>query len=276
MMIRHKDTFVSLIIFISLSAHHVIHAFSPFVSMTSHPTFASLYSTTIHKHTHLYTFIEADSVDDIPEPNPRGVGRAMENAIILSGNVDSKGVAFAQDIEHYRKVIPWNGDVGDSSSSSSSISGTKEETHNPKRGMKVLCKGEGVEIYKDPGETTVKSITLAPISAVENALKSSVLQVDRMESGEKMLITFSGGDDLMVHEVLEGVQNLVQELKETSSSSSSSWSSDGKVQFRSLCEPSFPMEKCGVAAMIVGNDSDGHVYYNEGKWYTVSQEDLVD
>lgn len=197
------------------------------------------------RKTQLYAFIEADSVDEELDPKGGGIGLAMDNAILISGSVDRKGVAVARELEHYSKVIPLD--------------------DSKMQDIKVLCKGEGIEIYKDPGDTTTKSITLAPISAVENALMDA-LQIG-LESNEKMYVNFAGGDDLMLHEVLDGVQQMVEGLKV---------SSGGDVQFRSLCEPSFPLEKCGVAAMIVGKKwSNGQVFYNEGKWYTVSEDDLV-
>lgn len=243
-------------IFASQSTHF-IHSFSPLTTLPAATTTRRTESSNAayrnkpyvqsaaSGRTQLYGFIEADSVDEELDPKAGGIGLAMDNSIIISGSVDSKGVAVARGIQHYSKVLPL--------------------AESSMQDIKVLCKGDGVEIYKDPGETTIKSITLAPISAVENALMDA-LQVG-LESNQKMYVNFAGGDDLMLHEVLDGVQQMVEGLKVASG---------GNVQFRSLCEPSFPMEKCGVAAMIVGKtSSDGHIYFNEGKWYTVSEDDLV-
>lgn len=257
-----KTLFLYAAIFASQSSHF-IHSFSPLTTTAGATTSTRRRTVSLEKmsasaacrntpciqsstrKTHLYGYIEADSVDEELDPKAGGIGLAMDNAIIISGSVDGKGVAVARQIQHYSKVIP----LDDSNM----------------QDIKVLCKGEGIEIYKDPGEATIKSITLAPISAVENALMDAV-QVG-LESNEKMFVNFSGGDDLMLHEVLDGVQQMVEGLKVASG---------GDVEFRSLCEPSFPMEKCGVAAMVVGKTwSNGQVFFNEGKWYTVSEDDMV-
>lgn len=197
-------------------------------------------STQIRPPTKLSGYIEADSVDEELDPKLGGLGLANDNAIMISGDVDKKGMAIAKDMKHFKQVI---------------------KTDVSKIGGKVLCKGEGAELYQDPGMSTDKIITLAPISAVEKALQS----VDSADKNGNIFVTFSGGGDLMVHEVLEGVQNMVEGLALKS-----------KVSFRSLCSPSFPLEKCGVAVVSLDDKSDGNIYFNEGEWYTLSEDDFVD
>jgi len=189
--------------------------------------------------TQLYAYIEADDNEDGLDPKGSGLGLALDNGISISGSVDSKGTPIAKGMKHYSKVIK------------SDISSL---------GAKVLCKGEGLEIYQDPGLSTEKSITLAPHNAVKDALSA----IESQDKDGKIFINFTGGDDLMVHEVLEGVQMMVEGL-----------SLSTNVEFKTLCEPTFPMDKCGVAAVSVSDDSNGQIYYNGGEWYTLAEEDVV-
>lgn len=186
----------------------------------------------------LHGYIENDSTDEMIDPKAGGIGLAMDNAIVISGNVDKKGTAIAQEMKHYTKV---------------------RKTDLSSLGAKVICKGEGEELYKDPGLSVETIISLAPLSAVTDALNS----IESADKTGKIFVNFAGGDDLMVHEVLAGVQQMVSGLEISS-----------KVQFRSLCEPSFPMEKCGVVAVSVDGESEGQIYYNEGEWYTLSEDDI--
>jgi hypothetical protein len=193
-------------------------------------------STTIIRSTRLNGYIESDSVD--AEYESGGLDLAIENTILVSGSVDKKGTAIAKEMKHFSKVI--NTDLASS-------------------GCKVFCKGEGQEIYKDPGLSTEKIISLAPYSAVENALNS----IESENKDGDIFINFTGGDDLMLHEVLGSIEKLVSGLGLSS-----------KVQFNSLCEPSFPMEKCSVVAVSSG-DCNGQIYYNSGSWFTLSDDDAV-
>lgn len=187
--------------------------------------------------TQLNAYIESDSVDEGFEGG--GLELAVDNAILISGSVDKKGKAIAKEMKHYTKVS--KSDIGNF-------------------GCKVICKGDGQEIYKDPGLSSEKIIALAPFTAVENALNA----IESEDKSGAISINFTGGDDLMVHEVLGSVEKIVSGLGLSS-----------KVEFRSLCEPSFPMEKCGVAVVSFDGDSEGHIYYNDGAWYTLSEDDTI-
>ena len=189
--------------------------------------------------TQLHAYIEADLSEEGLDPKGGGLGLAMDNGILISGSVDKKGTAIAKEMNHYSKVIK------------SDISSL---------GAKVLCKGEGVELYKDPGLATEKLITFSPHSAVEDALSA----IESQDKDGSIFINFAGGDDLMVHEVLEGVQMMVEGMNLSSN-----------VEFRSLCEPTFSERKCDVAVVSVSGDSNGQIYYNGGEWYTLSEDDIV-
>lgn len=218
----------------------MVYALFTFLALITHGVNAFAPSAVFRTATPLCAYIESDSVDEEMDPKANGMGLALDSAILVSGGVDKKGVAIAKEMKHYSKVTK---------SDSSNLVG------------KVICKGEGQEIYKDPGLSTEKIIALAPLTAVENALKT-------LESNEKsgnIYINFAGGDDLMVHEVLDGVGNMVSALELSSN-----------IEFRSLCEPSFPMEKCGVAVLSFdGDSSEGQLFYNEGEWYTLLEDDVV-
>jgi hypothetical protein len=215
----------SLILTFFALALNAISAFAP-LSISRAPTQRNAY-------------IEADDNEDGLDPKGSGLGLALDNGISISGSVDSKGTPIAKGMKHYSKVIK------------SDISSL---------GAKVLCKGEGLEIYQDPGLSTEKSITLAPHNAVKDALSA----IESQDKDGKIFINFTGGDDLMVHEVLEGVQMMVEGL-----------SLSTNVEFKTLCEPTFPMDKCGVAAVSVSDDSNGQIYFNGGEWYTLAEEDVV-
>jgi len=200
---------------------------------------------TFRSITPLNAYIQSDIEEEVFDPKAGGVGFAADNAILVSGTVDKRGSAIAKDMKHYSKVV--KSDIGTAT-------------------VRVICKGEGQEIYLDPGMSTEKSITLAPLIAVKNALNAIESSSQDDKTG-KIYINFAGGDDMMVHEVLNGVQQMVSALELSSNT----------VEFRSLCEPSFAVEQCGVAVVAVDGESqsEGQIYYNEGEWYTVSEDDLT-
>ncbi len=203
-------------------------------------------STPSSSSTRLQGYIAADSTDEVYDERAGGVGFAMDNAIFISGDVDKNGVAVARDMKHYSKI---------SSCDISSMSN-----------VDVIGKGDGIEVYEDPGLSTVKSITLAPIDAVEGML--SDLNTGASLDGKKVLINFAGGDELMVHEVLDGVQKSVSGIEAMNVKNKD-------IEFRSISDEQFPVDKCGVAAIAVSDSSEGNIFYIGGEWYTVSEDDVV-
>mmetsp|Transcript_9314 Transcript_9314/g.13920 ORF Transcript_9314/g.13920 Transcript_9314/m.13920 type:complete len:232 (+) Transcript_9314:100-795(+) len=182
-------------------------------------------------------YIAADATTEEFDSTASGLGFAADNVISIFGTVDKNGNAIAQEMKHYSKVSPLN----DTS------------------GIKIICKGDGAEIYQDPGLSSSKRITLAPLEAVGNALAS----VDAGVSTDgKIVISFVGGDDLMVHEVLSGIQQLVDglDIKDPKKN----------VEFRSLSDSTFPIDKCGV--VVTAGDSDA--FYIGGQYYAVSDDDI--
>ena len=207
-------------------------------------------TTTTTASTKLHGFIAADSVDEEIDMTLGGVGLAQESAILLLGKVDKRGSAIVTDMKRYTDVTAFD-----------------EQDSMDQKGVSVLCKGEGIELYQDPGTRTDKLIILAPLDAISNAL-DDVNDAVAKKDAKKILINFTGGDDLMVHEVLESVKSLVSSLDLQSSNQS--------IQFRSMCHKSFPIEKCSVVVLSVANGSEltDDLYWHEGKWWTLLEENL--
>mmetsp|Transcript_16629 Transcript_16629/g.20322 ORF Transcript_16629/g.20322 Transcript_16629/m.20322 type:complete len:260 (+) Transcript_16629:281-1060(+) len=217
---------------------------SSFTFMSKNNLHRSVTSKPSHS-TKLFGYIAADSSDEVLEFKEGGVGFTEDNAILMFGKVDRKGSAIATDMKHYSQVSS----LGDISKLS---------------GVTVLCKGSGNELYENPGLGTEKKIILAPLEAVSKSLES---MENSGEKSKKVSINFTGGEDLMVHEVLEGVQRLVSGMDISSSS----------VEFRSLCDSSFPSEKCSVVALSFagGSDTTEDIYWHEDQWWTLSEENLT-
>lgn len=194
--------------------------------------------------TKLQGYIAADSTDEEVDMTLGGVGLAEQSALLMIGNVDKKGGAIATDLKRYTDV-----------------SELKEQSFE-KDGVTVLSTGVGIELYKDPGSGTEKTIILAPLEAIENALVS--INDNAAKDAKKILINFTGGDDLMVHEVLDSVEIAAASLNLP------------KVEFRSLCHKSFPAEKCCVVILKVssGSDLSEDIYWHEGSWWTLRRENL--
>jgi hypothetical protein len=196
------------------------------------------------RSTKLQGYIAADSTDEEVDMTLGGVGLAEQSALLMIGNVDKKGGAIANDLKRYTDV-----------------SELKEQSFE-KHGVTVLSTGEGMELYKDPGSGSEKTIILAPLEAIENALVS--IDDNAAKDAKKILINFTGGDDLMVHEVLDSVEIAAASLNLP------------KIEFRSLCHKSFPAEKCCVAILKVSSESDltEDIYWHEGNWWTLRKENL--
>lgn len=232
-------TILSLAIIVLICTQTIVNGFSisPKLSVNSR------YVTT----TDLRALIEADIESDegFEDPGLAPVQQAKESVSIMLGTVQTDEDQInpvAEDLKLYTKLIPL--------SDQDEVKGT------------VLCKGMGTEVYTEPGSSTKKLVTLATKDAVENAL--SAMEASP-ESG-KLCITFAGGDDLMIHEVLQGVEMMTSGLNLGSGTS---------IEFRSLCHESFPLEKCGVAAVGFKDDTDEGAYFHEGQWWTVSENDFT-
>jgi len=234
--------FLSLAIVAVTCAKGLVHGFS--VSPT--PMINSGYgakSTVTELKALIEAVLETDEVFE--DPGLARVQQAKEYIAILQGSVqtnESEINPVAEGLKLYTKLVPL--------SDQNEVKGT------------VLCKGMGTEVYTDPGSSTQRLVTLATTDAVKDALSA----MDASPSSGKLLITFAGGDDLMIHEVLQGVEMMTSGLN---------LGSDTTIEFRSLCHQSFPLEKCGVAALDVNEDHGEGVYWHDGQWWSVSEEDFT-
>lgn len=182
-------------------------------------------------------FIAADSKDEILPPLDALTKK--DNAIVLYGSIESS-TAKANEIKHFSKV--------------SEISSSDNKVKS------VLAVGKGKEIYQDPGMSTEKYIVLAPLQAAEQAIQNLESNSSKHKN---YCITFSGGDDLMVHEVLEAAEMINSKL------------SKNKVKFASLCSPDFESDTCEIAIVGSEKDDESFVFTNNGKWFTLNEEDYL-
>lgn len=225
-----------------------------------------------------------------------GVRLAMESAIKVVGEYkDGASNVKLVDLIRYTKVT----EVIDMEQ--------KYEHILKQNNIQVLCTGYGKECYHDPGETTVFRVELAPIEAAKDALQSynkkqQNQQQQRMDETKQIVINILGGDDLMVHEATDAVQQISSELLSNSNKKC-------KIQMHSLCHSSFPLEYASVTVLamdapssssnkkkkqhankdggasnevvveekmddIAKSIAQGDVYYYQGKWWTVLDQDI--
>jgi hypothetical protein len=140
-------------------------------------------------------------------------------------------------------------------------------------GSTILCLGQGVEEYKDPGQTTNKVVLYAPVEAIKDAITNAA---SAMES-EKLVFNFLGGDDLMVGEVMEAGSELVLALDIPTKT---------KISFNSISHKTIPSGTCTITVVSVGGQASdslssvekavaqGEVYSRDGNWYTVEESDI--
>ena len=191
-----------------------------------------------------------------------GVSLARESAIKIVGEIKHKpgqSESVPQDLLRYNNLKSV-----DESSVQAALSAT---------GSTILCSGQGVEDYKDPGETTNKVILYGPMEAIKDAITNAA---SAMES-ETLVFNFLGGDDLMAGEVMEAASELVLALDIPTKT---------KVTFNSLSHKTIPMGTCTVNVVSVGAPADGslsgvekavaggELYCRDGAWYTVDESDI--
>jgi len=245
----------------SFSISSVASTTRPNIRPTLYPKSSKTTATTT---TAIHGVIEAEEVaeeDGNFDTLGAGVKLAQESAIILEGVVEIQPTKnrnevsinpISQGLTNYQNI---------QSLSSDDVSS-----------LNVICKGSGTEVYQNPGSSTKSVVILAPLDAVSVAVDDVSTP---SASPKKVLITFSGGDDLMVHEVLEATQLLVSSLDFIMDKAGGK-KSIPSIEFRSLCHPSFPKEKCGVLALAVADEEDvssnENIFWNDGQWWTVSDK----
>jgi len=203
-----------------------------------------------------------------------GVKMAGDTAVRMSGSVDrKKGVAGWKTLDNYLTI--------------QSVASTE--------GVPIVASAVGIEDYKDPGETTVKTVVYGP----DAAAKAVVATAETVMGKETIVVNILGGDELQVCEVVEAVQTVTKGLD---------IQTDAHVIWNSLSYKEF---KDGQATIVVvalegphlsmldkkedeaGEDSSspsassgltgierslamGEIYMdNDGKFVTVIEEDVI-
>ena len=218
--------------------------------------------------TQLFDFIRGEAIDAEPfSLDEGGVGIAKRTAVRVSGAVkpsSKEGTELTDmakcidNLTRYDRLRP----VEDSAVSSLGD-------------VVVICKGEGKELYQDPGSSNRvedKVVKLAPLEAAASALTS----VSGSISEDKTVVfNFLGGDDLIIGEVTEACKVLVGKLE---------MGSKNKVKFNSVSFTDVPADTCSVTVLATGASAGGkegaeasvargELYSLGGGWVTVSEED---
>uniref|UniRef100_A0A7S4EQX2 Uncharacterized protein n=1 Tax=Pseudo-nitzschia australis TaxID=44445 RepID=A0A7S4EQX2_9STRA len=191
-----------------------------------------------------------------------GVGLARDSAIKIVGDIKhkpGKADSFPKDLLRYNNLLPVDEATVQSALKSA--------------GSTILCTGQGVELYKAPGQTTNKEVYQGPKEAVKDAITTAA---SAMES-ETLVFNFLGGDDLMLGEVMDACGELVLALD---------IATKANISFNSVSHKSIPSGTCTVTATTVGGSAgdslsgaekaiaQGEVYSRDGTWYTLEESDL--
>jgi hypothetical protein len=226
----------------------------------------------------LFEVIEALDENAVPiDPGQGGVRLAQESAIKIVGSVQHKpgqAESLPKDLLRYTRLTSVD-------FSSSPVQSVWEQTGNV-----LICSGQGVECYKDPGETTMKEVKYAPMEAIQDSLTNAASAM----SSTNLVFNFLGGDDLMLGEVLDAARELVLDLDIPTKT---------KIRFNSLCHTTIPAGTCTVTVVSVGQNHNnkegeeadatisnsfvsdvdkaiaaGELYLRDGVYYTVVESDI--
>lgn len=211
----------------------------------------------------LKNVIEAQTEDYVQnEEGLGGVTLAKESAIKIVGDIQhkpGKAESFPQDLLRYNNLRTVDGSI---------VQNVLNDVDST-----ILCSGQGVENYKDPGQTTRKEVDYAPLQAVKDAITKAASATEH----EHLVFNFLGGDDLMVGEVMEAGTELVMAL---------GISTKTKVSFNSLSHKTIPSGTCTVTVVSLGDKRKdslsgiekavayGEIYSRNGVWYTVEESDI--
>lgn len=211
----------------------------------------------------LNNLIEAQTEDYVKnEEGLGGVKLAKESAIKIVGDIQhkpGKAESFPKDLLRYNNLR--------------TVEKSIVQSVLDRMGSKILCSGQGVENYKDPGETTKKEVDYAPLAAIEDAITKAASAAEH----NHLVFNFLGGDDLMIGEIMEAGSELVLSL---------GISTNTKVSFNSLSHKTIPSGTCTVTVVSLGDQSngslsgiekavaEGEIYSRDGTWYTVDESDI--
>ena len=209
--------------------------------------------------------IKGEDVDSEPfDIGQGGVRLAQESAIKIVGEVKHKpGQADSRAIELKRYNSVEKLEEGKVNSVLDTI------------GSKILCTGQGEELYKDPGQTTEKTVLYAPVEAMKVALSSAGPAIDC----DNIVFNFLGGEDMVMGEVMDAANQMVVNMD---------INTKAKVSINSLCHSSIPSGTCTVTVVSVGSNgydksnlsgaensvAEGEVYSRDGSWWTVQESEI--
>ena len=218
--------------------------------------------------TKLYDIIEAQTEDYVaPEEGAGGVALAKESAIKIIGEIKHKpghAESLPETLLRYNTLQTVD---------EATIQDVLKKVGGGSSSSTIICKGQGVELYKNPGETTVSEVNYGPAEAIKDAFSNAA---SCMES-TNLIFNFLGGDDLMLGEVMEAASELVVMLDIPT---------NANISFNSLSYKTIPSGTCTVTVVSVPattNDelsgvekaiSLGEVYSRDGSWYTVIESDV--
>ena len=190
-----------------------------------------------------------------------GVRLAAESALKIYGTIQhapGKAECLPQDLLRYTQLQPVD---------ESTVQSTLQA-----HGHSILCSGQGVEFYKDPGETVVKEVKYGPMEAIKDSLQNAGSAMD----SDSLQFNFLGGDDLNLGEIVQAAEALTLDLDIRTSC---------QIAFNSCCHASIPSGTCTVTVVSVnGNDGEnssaksgiaaGEVYLRDGQYYTLDEADI--
>ena len=208
------------------------------------------------------TVISPDDSDFQFDTGLGGVRLAQESAVKMSGSMKHKGGSATLK---FKELVRYFGVQQVADNVVQSVLGNV--------GGKVICTGRGQELYKDPGSSLETVIVLAPMDAAEDAWKGAM----PVPEAEEIVINVLGGDDLQFLEVKDALEKMVPNLA----------IGKAKVAFHSLCHASIPLGQATITVVALPADAssnglsgvekavaDGEVYFRDGKWWTVVEDEL--
>jgi hypothetical protein len=246
---------IPLLLSTSLTLITTTTSFSPSPNLL-HPT----------RQFHLHAVIEGDAIEEEALDEDAGfVGLTKRCAIKIKGTTKKGGEAdcdFFKDLTRYEKMV--------------SLSESEVQSATKKFSCNIVGNGMGKELYYFPDDSVRvedKVIKLAPTEAAKDLLSKA----GSVGDAKYIILNFLGGDDLILGEVMDAADFLVKELDVPEKA---------KITFNSVSYKDFEMGTCSVTVVAVGGQSGGEggfeeslakgeVYAYDGKWYTVSIDDIT-
>ena len=210
----------------------------------------------------LYELIRGDDLQlEGVDEGLGGVRLAKESAVKITGEVRHKpgsAESRAMDMMRYTKLT--------------TVTESKVKEILGKIGGKIIATGQGMELYKDPGESLEAIVKLGPMESIKDAFNDAASAIQE----KSLVINFLGGDDLVLGEVLDATNELVVMLD---------IATGAQISLNSLCHSSIPSGTCTVCVVAIGGTEEevsgsdasiaaGEVYMRDGVWYTVDEANI--